>query len=425
MAVIGAGYVGIATAIAATKNAHDVAVLERDADRVRTLAEGKDPLGEPGFDTEIREGRFRSTTDRGILADADVVAVCVGTPLGSGGGVDLGQLTDAAEAIRMHAPAGAVVLVRSTVPVGTCESLQRGALARQLVVSNPEFLREGNALVDVTTPDRIVAGGPDAAEPIVRSYYGSTVRETGCPLYWTDTRTAELSKYASNAFLATKLSFVNEIANLAAALNADGATAIKIMAADPRIGTAFTRPGIGWGGSCFPKDTRALDALAAESNYPFVILSAVIQQNQQQLAKFVDAILAKTKAGDLIAVLGLAFKPNTGDTRESPALELARALVNGGRLVVAFDPAVPSLPRDPGIRVVTDAYSAARSASAVAIATDWPEFGELDLRRLRSEMRGALLFDGRGQIGPDDARAAGLEHFGAALGGVRHHQGDR
>jgi UDPglucose 6-dehydrogenase len=328
--------------------------------------------------------------------------------------VDLAQVEAAAKTISEHARSGAVVLIRSTVPVGTSNALQLDPLAKQLVVSNPEFLREGHALADVLAPSRIVAGGPEGAHDTVSAYYAAATQATGCELYWTDARTAELSKYASNAFLATKLSFVNEIANLAAALHADGATAIRIMAADPRIGAAFTRPGIGWGGSCFPKDTRALHALAAESNYPFVLLSAVIQQNRDQLAKFVDAILRRTRRGDAIAVLGRAFKPLTSDTRESPALELARALTAAGRSVVAFDPAVPSLPDDPAIRVARDAYSAVRSADAVAIATDWAEFADLDLPRLRAEMRGALLFDGRGQITPRDAEAAGFSYVGAS-----------
>lgn len=412
--MIGAGYVGLATAIAATKNAHDVTVVERDAARVDARSVGRDPLGEPGFSDEIASGRIRFTSDPDVCSAADVIAICVGTPLGPDGDVDLGQLDSATATAGRLARGGATVLVRSTVPVGTCDGLQRGALARQLVVSNPEFLREGHALEDVERPTRIVAGGPDAARASVDALYEVTIRMTGCPLFWTDARTAELSKYASNAFLATKLSFVNEIANLAAALGADGQAAIRIMAADPRIGAAFTRAGIGWGGSCFPKDTRALHALAAESNYPFVLLSAVIQQNRDQLAKFVNAILSRTVSGARIAVLGLAFKPETSDTRESPALDVARALVRGGRAVVAHDPAVTSLPEDPGIRVVADPYSAVRSADAVAIVTDWPQFAILDLHRLKAEMRGSLLFDGRGQIDPQEARAAGLEYFGAA-----------
>ena len=428
VSVIGAGYVGAVSAAVLAYLGNDVTCVERNPERLAAWRARTDPLCEPGLEDLLRQVRVRFVAETDDLADADLIVVAVGTPMGSDGRPDLEQLETAAAQIGARARLGAVVLVRSTVPVGTCDRLQHGPLRAQLVVSNPEFLREGHAVRDAFLPDRIVAGGPPEARGVVAGLYARVIERVGLPsglsddesaegpvpFCWMSSASAELAKYAANGFLATKLSFANEIANLAQAVGADASAVLGSMGLDPRIGSQFLRPGLGWGGSCFPKDTRALQAIADGMGYDFLVLKAAIDQNTRQLRGFASAIERALPHGESVGLLGLAFKAGTADTRESPAIALARLLLRAGFRVRAYDPAVRELSSDLGITLRPSAVDACDGADAVVIATEWPEFARIDLRSLRSAMRGDLLFDGRSLITPVAAAAAGFRYAGPA-----------
>ena len=428
VSVIGAGYVGAVSAAVLAYLGNDVTCVERNPERLAAWRARTDPLCEPGLEDLLRQVRVRFVAEPDDVADADLIVVAVGTPMGSDGRPDLEQLETAAAQIGARARLGAVVLVRSTVPVGTCDRLQHGPLRAQLVVSNPEFLREGHAVRDAFLPDRIVAGGPPEARGVVAGLYARVIERVGLPsglrddesaegpvpFCWMSSASAELAKYAANGFLATKLSFANEIANLAQAVGADASAVLGSMGLDPRIGSQFLRPGLGWGGSCFPKDTRALQAIADGMGYDFLVLKAAIDQNTRQLRGFASAIERALPHGESVGLLGLAFKAGTADTRESPAIALARLLLRAGFRVRAYDPAVRELSSDLGITLRPSAVEACAGADAVVIATEWPEFARIDLRSLRSAMRGDLLFDGRSLITPVAAAAAGFRYAGPA-----------
>jgi UDPglucose 6-dehydrogenase len=426
--VIGAGYVGLASALAAAYIGHQVSVLEKDDRRVRLLRSGIDPLEERNFSEILSSASPLFTDDPAIaLADPDVILVAVGTPHLPDGSADLAAVFEAADVIAAHAPR-TTVLIRSTVPVGTADRLQAGVLRSARLVSNPEFLREGSAFDDALTPERIVAGGSAEARPVIDELYGPIIRQEfrpiggltpraePVPLCWMDRRSAELTKYAANAFLATKLSYVNEIANIASVVGADIRAITHALGLDPRIAPAYLRPGIGWGGSCFPKDVRALQAFANHEGYDFTLLRAVIEQNNQQLHRFF-ALLEREFDGrsDVrVALLGLAFKGNTADTRESPAVALAKLMLARGWAVTAYDPAirraVPDLPT--AVRLARSPQAAAVGADALVVATEWPEFASLDLPYLREVMRGDVVFDGRCIVDPAATTAAGLRYYG-------------
>jgi UDPglucose 6-dehydrogenase len=428
VSVIGAGYVGAVSAAVLAYLGNDVTCVERSPERLAAWRAQTDPLCEPGLEELLRHVDVRFVPEPDDLADADLIVVAVGTPMGSDGRPDLEQLETAAAQIGARARRGAVVLMRSTVPVGTCDRLQRGPLRAQLVVSNPEFLREGHAVRDAFLPDRIVAGGPPEARCVVADLYAGVIDRFGVPpglsrderakgpvpFCWMSAASAELAKYAANGFLATKLSFANEIANLAQAVGADASAVLGSMGLDPRIGSQFLRPGLGWGGSCFPKDTRALQAIADGMGYDFLVLKAAIDQNTRQLRGFASAIERALPHGESVGLLGLAFKAGTADTRESPAIALARLLLRAGFRVRAYDPAVRELPDDLGITLRPSAVEACDGVDAIVIATEWPEFARIDLRSLRRATRGDLLFDGRSLIPPDAAAAAGFRYAGPA-----------
>ena len=425
--VVGAGYVGAVSAAVLAYLGNEVTCVERDPARLAAWRRGSDPLGEPGLGDLLRAVDIRFVAEDAELSSADVILVAVGTPMGADGRPDLEQIDAAAADIGERARDGATVLIRSTVPVGTCDRLQTGPLAAQHVVSNPEFLREGHALRDAFWPDRIVAGGPPAARGIVEELYAPLVERSGTPrlalddhpripvpFRWMSAASAELAKYAANGFLATKLSFANEIANLAQAVGADASAVLGSMGLDPRIGSQFLRPGLGWGGSCFPKDTRALQAIADGIGYDFLVLKAAIDQNARQLRGFAAAIERELRPDARVGLLGIAFKAGTSDTRESPALALARVLLKAGLRVSAYDPAVHGLPAEPRINVCSTIVDACDAADAVVIATEWPEFAAMDLCAIRRATRGELLFDGRSLISPSSAAAAGFRYAGPA-----------
>jgi len=422
--VMGAGYVGATSAVVLAYLGHRVTCVEPNAQRLQRWLSEADPLGEPGL-AELRgQVEIEFASEGCSIASAEVVIVAVGTPMDEHGRPDLSQLDTATAEIGTLAPDGAVVVIRSTVPVGTCDRLQNGVLRRLRVVSNPEFLREGQALHDAFFPDRIVSGGPPEAQRAIEELYGQIIegrdlpggpRENGpAPLLWMSARSAELAKYAANGFLATKLSFVNEIANIAHAVGADASAVLGSMALDPRIGRHFLRPGLGWGGSCFPKDTRAFQVIAEGAGYDFVVLRAAIEQNARQLSRFAKAIERVLPSRSSVALLGLAFKAGTSDTRESPSIALARRLIQGGLNVVAYDPAVRHVPEEPRLVVRPALIEACTDADAVVIATEWPQFAEMDLIALRGVTRGDLLFDGRNLIAPARAALAGFRYHGVA-----------
>jgi UDPglucose 6-dehydrogenase len=427
IAVVGAGYVGLSSALVWSHLGHEVRVLDRDAGRIALLRRGEDPLDEPLLPELLANGQSLFTTDaEEAYGGADVAVIAVGTPPGAAGAADLGSLWDAAGMIARTATP-CPVLIRSTVPVGTADRLQRDMPGFR-VISNPEFLREGSAVADTLRPDRIVAGGAPDDRGVVEELYGPILCQDFAPvgelrpldgprpLCWMDRRSSELAKYASNAFLATKLSFVNELANLAAVTGSDVRAVTAALAADPRIGPSFLRPGIGWGGSCFPKDTRALAAFSLEEGYDFTVLRAVIEQNNLQLPRFFR-MMERELSGHhepRIALLGLAFKSGTADCRESPAVALARLMAEREWRITAYDPAVhdrvAELPA--AVSIAEDIESAVAGADALVVATEWPEFAVADLGRLRTLMRGDLVFDGRCVIDPARAEAAGLRYLG-------------
>ena len=427
VSVIGAGYVGAISAAVLAYLGNRVTCVERNPARLDAWRRRTDPLGEPGLGDLLRrvDVCFAAESD---LASADVIVVAVGTPMRDDGHPDLEQVDAAVAQIGALGREGAVVLMRSTVPVGTCDRLQHGPLRAQRVVSNPEFLREGHALHDAFFPDRIVAGGPPDARAVVEHLYrrvidrrglpsaldGDTPSALPVPFRWTTAASAELAKYAANGFLATKISFANEIANLAEAVGADASAVLESMGLDPRIGSQFLRPGLGWGGSCLPKDTRALQAIADGIGYDFLLLKAAIDQNERQLRSLATAIERALPQGSTVGLLGLTFKAGTADMRESPALALARLLLGAGLAVSAYDPAVRELPEDPGIRVRSAIGEACEAVDAVVVATEWPEFAAMDLRALRRVTRGDLLFDGRSIVSSASAEAAGFRYAGPA-----------
>jgi UDPglucose 6-dehydrogenase len=424
--VVGAGYVGLASALSFAHVGHDVRVLERDAARVALLRKGVDPLDEAGFAEALAANTITFTTDpREALAGAHVILIAVGTPMSERGAADLSALRAAAKTVAANARPCAV-LIRSTVPVGTCDELQSGALQEFSVVSNPEFLREGRALADSLGPERIVVGGDARSAEIVRALFAPIVDQTWSPiagctpgkrpaLLWMDRRSAELAKYASNAYLVTRLSFVNEIANVAAAAGADVRAVLDVLAKDPRIGPAYLRPGLGWGGSCFPKDTRALLSFTADLGYEFTLLRAVIEQNNEQLTRFFHTITAAIppREDTRLALLGLAFKSGTKDMRQSPAVALAAMLVERGYELRAYDPFVRGpVPGVPGLVGAETLDEVVDGADAAVIATEWPQFATIDLGWLRRKLRGDLVLDGRCLLQGRTVVAAGLRYAG-------------
>jgi UDPglucose 6-dehydrogenase len=433
--VVGTGYVGTVTAVCLAFLDHDVVGLDSDRSRVEQLAAGQIPFYEPGLPERLEQAlkskRLSFTSDPATAAEnADVIFLCVGTPTSHSGAPDMSQVEAAARSIAPHLKPNAVIVNKSTVPVGSGdwvhtmieEALPDIGGVEFHVVSNPEFLREGAAIEDFLYPDRIVLGGEsgDKGVQVVADLYYRLLSqdfEGGRPcrqpqLIRTDLPSAEMVKYAANAFLATKISFANEIANICELVGADARQVLSAIGADSRIGSRFLQHGIGWGGSCFGKDVAALIATGLDYGYGSPILRAIVEVNQAQrvlvLRKLQEAL--KTLKGRRIAVLGLAFKPNTDDLRDAPSVEIIRRLYVAGAVISAYDPIIKKIPEldDVPLRIGVDVYDAADRADAVVIATDWPQFADLDLRKLREKMKGRLILDGRGVIAEDVAAEAGL-----------------
>lgn len=403
VAVIGTGYVGLTTAACLAYLGHDVVGADASAEKVEALGRGVIPIVEERLDEIVAaglgSGRLRFTTSNvEAAAAAEVVFLCLPTPMGEGGSADMSYVRAVAAEIGPHLRPGATVVNKSTVPVGSA-GLVGDTLGRAdvCVVSNPEFLREGTSVNDFLHPDRIVIGADDdeAATALIKLYDG-----LDAPVVVTDLTSAETIKYASNAFLATKLSFVNAMAELCESVGADATAVMHGMGLDRRIGLEFLRPGPGWGGSCFPKDTRALLRIADGAGYDFSLLRGVIAANDEQFDR-VAAKVAGLVGGDLtgvrVAVWGLTFKAGTDDLRESPALEVVRRLLAAGAEVTAYDPTRPVVD---GVEVADDPYSASRDASVLVVLTEWPEFARPDFGLLRSMMDRPAIVDTRNVMEP-------------------------
>lgn len=424
--VFGAGYVGLVTSGCFAEMGNDVICCDIDAERVERLRRGEVPIYEPSLEELLRrnvtEGRLWFTTDPAdAVRESEVLFIAVGTPSDEDGSADVSRVLDVARTIGRHANGPKVIVNKSTVPVGTADRM-RAALAEAtehplVIVSNPEFLKEGAAVDDFMKPDRVVIGTDD--EPsleILRSLYAPFVR-TGNPILVMDTRSAEMTKYAANAMLATRITFMNEIANLCERVGADVDKVRAGIGTDRRIGTSFLFPGVGFGGSCFPKDVRALERLADDVEYEFDLIRAVHRVNDRQKRLLADKIrshFGNDLQGLVFAVWGLAFKPRTDDVREAPALALVEALLEAGAIVTAFDPEAMSNARHllgNRISYASDAYSALEGADALVVATEWNEFRFPDFRRIRASLKEPLIFDGRNVYDPAAMAAEGFTYY--------------
>lgn len=423
VAVIGVGHVGLVTAATLAHFGHEVVGLDEDSSKVGSLISGTAPFYEPGLqellDSTIAAGRLHFTQDASVaLSGADCAFICVGTPARADGESNLLAVERAAEAVASHATRDMVVIQKSTVPVTTAGRLNRVFLKNRnhkfTLVSSPEFLAEGSAVQDSLEPDRILVGSDNpGAHVFMRKLYES-VLEQGCEYFATDLHTAELAKHACNAYLSLKISFANALSFICDASGADVTSIADIMGADKRIGRDFLNAGLGYGGYCFPKDLLAFKAVAARLGYNFSLLDEVMKINQQALAsahRKIKDVLWNLESKKIL-VLGLSFKPGTDDTRESPALNLARALMADGAHVVGYDPQANAHARRdlPDLQTVDDLYEGAAQAHCVVIATDWPEFKDLDLVRLKGIATQAVIVDCRNLLDQEAVRAAGFTY---------------
>ena len=417
IAIIGTGYVGLTTGACFAHLGHEVVCADIDPVKVQTLLEGRIPIHEEGLEAIVKEslgaGRLRFVLGAAnAVAGCEFIYLCVPTPQGPDGSADLSYIEAAAREIAPHLDRGSIVVNKSTVPVGSTRLVEQ-ALGRTdvFVVSNPEFLREGSAVSDFLHPDRVVIGCDDqaAASRVASLYLG--VR---APIMITDAPSAETIKYASNAFLATKLSFVNAVAAVCEAVDADVNDVMLGIGYDRRIGHVFLKPGPGWGGSCFPKDTRAMIRIAEDAGYDFAFLRGVIAVNDEQFARVVQKVVDAAGGsldGVRIGALGLTFKAGTDDLRESPAIEIIERLVARGASVVAYDPAVSASPV-PGVDIAKDAYGACDGASVAVVLTEWDEFKWLDLDKLANCMRQRSIVDARNILDRGALLRRGFEYTG-------------
>jgi UDPglucose 6-dehydrogenase len=449
VAIIGTGYVGLTTGVSLAFLGHTVTATDKDERKIQALRRGKGPIHEPGLEQllHLARNRITFTSDtRTAVAQADVILIAVGTPSRENGRADTQYVEAAAGEVASGLLPGRsyTIIVKSTVPIGTNRrvhhviqevlSRREGAGSIEVdVASNPEFLREGTALHDMLYPDRIVVGTDDPrSTDVLRRLYRPILEQTFDPppalprptpyalppLVTTDPVSAEMTKYAANAFLAMKISFINEIAGICERVGADVTEVARGIGLDPRIGPWFLQAGLGWGGSCFPKDTNALIAMGEELSQPMRLVDASravnVQQRMRAVEKLQDAL--KGVRGRVVGILGLAFKPGTDDLREAPALDLIRLLIEREAHVRVHDPVALAAARAAlgglAIEYSSDPYELALGADALLLATEWPEYHRLDLRRLAASMRTPLLLDGRNLFDPAVARAAGFTYIG-------------
>jgi len=431
IAVIGTGYVGLVAGAGFADMGNDVVCADIDEQKIATLRRGEIPIYDPGLDKligrNVEEGRLTFATDVAAAAGgAEVVILAVGTPPLPDGSADLAHIFRAAETVARGLTGWAAIVTKSTVPVGTGDQIEdivrRHARYGFAVVSNPEFLKEGDAVNDFLKPDRIIVGSSDPrAIATLQALYAPFTRSSDRMLVM-DRRSAELTKYAANSMLATRISFMNDLANLCDAVGADIECVRKGLGSDARIGTKFLYAGVGFGGSCFPKDLRAAINTGKQAGVPLQVLEAVVAVNERQkhrLAEDIRRYFHGDLAGKRIALWGLAFKPGTDDMREAPALVLAEALLADGAEVVATDPvAIPAARKllDERVRFVESSYACAEGADALAVVTEWREYRRPNFERLASVMRGQVVFDGRNIWEPAEVRKAGLAYHGIGRG---------
>jgi UDPglucose 6-dehydrogenase len=430
--VVGTGYVGLVAGVCFADSGHSVVCVDVDAEKIAMLRQGKSPIYEPGLEELLHkniaaERLSFSTGLKDAVRASEVVFIAVGTPQGDDGNADLRAAMDVARQVADAAERYTVVVNKSTVPVGTAARMQAEIASRSSVpidvVSNPEFLKEGAAIDDFLRPDRIVIGSPsERARAIMADLYAPFVRTEG-PIFFMDPRSAELSKYAANAMLAARISFMNEVAALCERVGADVDSVRKAMGADERIGQKFLFPGCGYGGSCFPKDVKALIATARSNGLDFTLLSAVDAVNDRQKRLLAQKAKQHFGAGNLrgkkFAVWGLAFKPKTDDLRQAPALALVEELLADGAQVAAHDPvAMDNARRLLGDRVqfVQSPYAAAEGADALFLVTEWNEFRQPDFARIRTSMKQPVVFDGRNIWNAARMRELGFTYFGVGRG---------
>ena len=430
IAVVGTGYVGLVSGTCLSETGNNVVCVDIDADKVARLKVGQIPIYEPGlevlFQRNIKEGRLHFTTDlEYAIKDAKLIFLALPTPPGEDGAADLKYVLGVADQLGKIMKEYKVIINKSTVPVGTAErttaAIAKNATVEFDVVSNPEFLREGVAVDDFMKPDRVVVGTrSERARKLMEELYRPFVRQ-GNPIIFMDERSSEMTKYAANSYLAVRISFMNELANLCEKTGADVETVRQGMGSDNRIGKRFLFPGIGYGGSCFPKDVQALAMTADENNYDFKILKAVMNVNEIQKHILVEKIISyygSDLSGKKIALWGLAFKPNTDDIREAPALYIIEDLINAGAEIIAYDPeAMPNvqqyfsgLPADKKAKLMfaDNYYKAAEGADFLAILTEWTEFRTPDFSKVKSSLKEPVIFDGRNLYDLEDMKKAGF-----------------
>ncbi len=438
IAVVGTGYVGLVSGACLAEFGHNVTCIDVDADKIGNLEKGIMPIYEPGLETlvgsNITSGRLTFTTDMAAsVPQSDVVLIAVGTPSRRGDGfADLSYVYAAASEIAALVEGYTVVATKSTVPVGTCDHVQdiispvvekRDGDIRFDVASNPEFLRESSAIEDFMRPDRVVVGANNkmAHEVMAEMYRPLSLQKV--PMIQTTPQTAELTKYAGNAFLATKITFINQIADLCEKVGADVQEVARGIGLDNRIGGKFLHAGPGFGGSCFPKDIRALQGIAEQAGGSISLVDAVVDANEarkKSMASRVVALCSGSVDGKTIAVLGLTYKPNTDDMRESPSIDLIQSLQTDGAIVRAYDPKGMEEAREllPGVTFCADEYAAMEGADAVVIVTEWNQFRALDLDRVRAALVAPVVVDLRNIYNPEEMKAAGFTYSSIGRGSI-------
>ncbi len=425
IAVIGSGYVGLVAGACLAENGNDVICIDKDAAKVRALQRGRVPIYEPGLEELVRrnrsEKRLTFTTDlpKGVRG-SQIIFIAVGTPTGEDGSADLRHVLEVAKQIGKAMNGYKVVVDKSTVPVGTSEKV-REAVKKETshpfsVVSNPEFLKQGAAIEDFMKPDRVVIGADDQrSAEIMKELYAPFTR-TGAPIMMMDPASAELCKYAANAMLATRISFMNEVSNVCELVGADVDHVRRAVASDRRIGPAFLFPGVGYGGSCFPKDVKAMMKFASSRSYDFEILRSVENVNERQKVRLFTKMKQHfgSLKGKRIGIWGLAFKPKTDDMREAPAVPLINAVLEGGASVTAYDPEAMKVAKGifgTRIEFADKSYDAAAGADALAVVTEWHEFREPDWLKIKKAMRAPVIFDGRNIFNPEHLRGLGFTYY--------------
>jgi len=425
IAVVGSGYVGLVAGACLAENGNDVVCVDKDDAKVRLLQKGKIPIYEPGLEEMVRRNRaekrltFTTALERGVR-NSQIIFIAVGTPTGEDGSADLQHVLGVARDVARAMNGYKVVVNKSTVPVGTAakvkEIISQETTQPFSVVSNPEFLKQGAAIDDFMKPDRVVIGAEDSrAAELMKELYAPFTR-TGAPIMLMDCASAELCKYAANAMLATRISFMNEVANVCEAVGANVDQVRLAVASDRRIGSSFLFPGVGYGGSCFPKDVKAMLNFAGARKYDFRILHAVEAVNDRQKLRLLDKLKAHfgSLEGKRVAVWGLAFKPRTDDMREAPAVPLIQGLLAAGASVQAYDPEAMKVAKTifgSDIDYAESSYAALTGADALVIVTEWNEFREPDFARMLKLMRTPTIFDGRNLYSPEQIRSQGFTYF--------------